>query len=132
MAKQNQRINTKKVDYDSPSPSFKEEVDDDSSISENSESDQEYHPTRKTRRERKQTTKISGKNKTSPVKNETTCKKTNELSEYEQQILLNVEERKKMFQMIVGDAKKDFMKTLPPAAKKKASQNGPKEKVAIR
>lgn len=44
------------------------------------------------------------------------------LSEYEKQILKNIEERKKMFQMIVGDAKADFMKSVAPvveAAKEK-------------
>lgn len=65
----------------------------------------------------------------SPASQEST-----KLSEYEKQILRNIEERKKMFQMMVGDAKKDFMATLPTPAKEKAkaTQRGLKRKVEER
>ena len=41
-----------------------------------------------------------------------------QLSEYEKQIFQNIEERKKMFQIIVGDAKKSFMELIPSKRKR--------------
>ena len=56
------------------------------------------------------------------------------LSEYEKQILQNIEERKKMFELLVGDAKKSFMEVVPQRAKedKKANQRGLKRKTEER
>lgn len=53
------------------------------------------------------------------------------LSEYEKQIQQNIEERKKMFQELVGAAKDDFMNIISAEnkEKKKAVQRGLKRKV---
>lgn len=173
MARQSQRNSKKIVDYFPSSPKFiKEEVKNDSKLSEDSESEycvSEYEtkkekkqtktisaknqndaksdttdlktteiseyddqPIRETKKEKKQATaKVSGKNQ-NDVESETADKKTSVLSEYEKQILLNIEERKKMFEMMVGDAKKDFLETISPATKEKASQRGLKRKIDIR
>ena len=54
-----------------------------------------------------------------------------QLSEYEKKVLQNIEERKQMFEVLVGDAKKNFMNTFKPTAneKAKATQRGLKRKI---
>lgn len=53
------------------------------------------------------------------------AKEQTELSEYEKQILKNIEERKKMFQMLVGDAKADFMKSFTPLVEETKEKSKP-------
>lgn len=57
---------------------------------------------------------------------------TTGLSEYEKQVLQNIEERKKMFQMLVSEARNDFVKVAAPLAVSKPSQRGLKRKTAER
>ena len=75
-------------------------------------------------------------NKTKKNENMQSTKREAELSEYEKKIQQNIEERKKMFQMLVGDAKKDFMSTVKTPVvigeKNKVAHRGLKRKVEER
>lgn len=70
-----------------------------------------------------------------PVKNKekkmvnVISKATSEISEYEKEIQRNIEERRKMFQELVGDAKKDFESEIIKEKVNKATQRGLKRKM---
>ncbi|XP_057375972.1 WD repeat-containing protein 76-like [Daphnia carinata] len=75
---------------------------------------------------------ISNTRKPNSKENKDQNRQTNTaLSEYEKQIQQNIEERKKMFQELVGAAKNDFMNVISTESKekKKAVQRGLKRKV---
>lgn len=57
------------------------------------------------------------------------AKATSEMSEYEKEIQRNIEERRKMFQELVGDAKKDFESEVIREKVNKATQRGLKRKM---
>ena len=85
--------------------------------------------TPKTLRIKKELDDTSGepnKNDSSKWKEKIPLQENLQISEYEKQILQNIEERKKMFELVVGDAKKDFMKSIVPTAS--PTQRGLKRK----
>jgi hypothetical protein len=89
-------------------PSVRKVVEDQSESSEESVEENESESSEESAEENETPVK---QNKTSERK--TNAKATSEMSEYEKQIQRNIEEKEKMFQQLIGGAKKDFMKVVP-------------------
>ena len=102
-------------------PSVRKVVEDQSESSEESveKNESEYSAEELAEENESESSEESAEENETPVKqNKTSERKTNakatsEMSEYEKQIQRNIEEKEKMFQQLIGGAKKDFMKVVP-------------------
>jgi hypothetical protein len=102
-------------------PSVRKVVEDQSESSEESDekNESEYSAEELAEENESESSEESAEENETPVKqNKTSERKTNakatsEMSEYEKQIQRNIEEKEKMFQQLIGGAKKDFMKVVP-------------------
>ncbi|XP_046452338.1 WD repeat-containing protein 76-like [Daphnia pulex] len=101
----------------------------------NLETPQKTSPTKKVIKDERESSEGSNEENETPVKKsekktENVITKANsEMSEYEKEIQRNIEERRKMFQELVGDAKKDFESEVIREKVNKATQRGLKRKM---
>jgi hypothetical protein len=101
----------------------------------NLETPQKTSPTKKVIKDERESSEGSNEENETPVKKSekktenVITKATSEMSEYEKEIQRNIEERRKMFQELVGDAKKDFESEVIREKVNKATQRGLKRKM---
>ncbi len=102
------------------------------------ETPQKTSPTKRVIKDECESSEESNEENETPVKKSekktgnVITKATSEMSEYEKEIQRNIEERRKMFQELVGDAKKDFESEVIREKVNKATQRGLKRKMEER